>query len=944
MTHHSTIMAAVARAPGRETGALSECLLRLRRRWLALGGLAALAWGLVAATALLLLCVWLDLLLELPPELRCGLSGIALLGGIALLTWAYRGSLRRAAPQPLARRLDDLARTGGQVLSGVDLLLQPPAPSPLTVGMAQLAVGRAADLAQTVAPARAAPLRPAARASGVLLLLYAAVGLLAALLPRVAWTQWLRFTDPYGDHPPYSPIVFAVAPGDVSVVYGDGLDVRVSATGAPVDRVELVLHSSGEAQPQMLPMFAEPSGRWRATIASVTAPGRYFVRAHSARSPRFKLDVVTVPRLENVRFRITPPAYTNEALYEGPAPQAGLAGLPGTKVEFRATSNRPLSGGKLEITTEQKTTVGDLTPVADGAAEVTGAFEIRTSGKLRFNVVDVAGQPSKESFTAAIVALPDQRPFVRVLQPQPISLATPNVNLPVQVSGEDDYGVSRLQLFRSLNDSRPLPLDFAVGREDGKRATKAAALPLARYALQSGDVIKLFARVEDNDPAGAKGAESTIALVRIISQEDFERLMRTREGLEMLRSKYEQAVRRLENLDNEMNRQQKDLKGQPAERELSAEQRAALEKLAEQMRKDAEEVERSSQFKLPYDIDQALTGKLAEMAQELAAAAQQAGKLAQQPGLNAGQAGDALDQLRARLGGKGKDFDQQVMQPLKYLAAILPLKRDEARFIQLYQRQRELADRLASLKGRDNEDDPSLKARMRDLETEQDQLRTQLGQLLDDIEEHAARLPDDPELEKLRQTAIDFAKALRESDADQAMADAAAGLAEFSGTRGYENAKRAADILEQFIGRCQSMGDQAGRCPLKFGPSLGQCLSNSLNQLLSEAGLGMGMGEGAGDGYSAQSSNLQNVGLYGALPALAGASERNDVTDTLPALSGPESGAAAATPGAVELRAGGLRHAGGVDDRLVPPRYRRRVAEYFQRIADELEQQEHKTP
>ena len=66
------------------------------------------------------------------------------------------------------------------------------------------------------------------------------------------------------------------------------------------------------------------------------------------------------------------------------------------------------------------------------------------------------------------------------------------------------------------------------------------------YGLDPGDVIKLFARVEDNDPAGFKGAETPIVTVQIISQEDFERMQQMREGLEALLSKYRQADRRLE--------------------------------------------------------------------------------------------------------------------------------------------------------------------------------------------------------------------------------------------------------------------------------------------------------------------------------------------------------------------------------------------------------------
>ena len=52
----------------------------------------------------------------------------------------------------------------------------------------------------------------------------------------------------------------------------------------------------------------------------------------------------------------------------------------------------------------------------------------------------------------------------------------------------------------------------------------------AQYGLTPGDTIRLFGRVED-DPAGAKGAKSAAATINIISQEDFEALLRGRRGL-----------------------------------------------------------------------------------------------------------------------------------------------------------------------------------------------------------------------------------------------------------------------------------------------------------------------------------------------------------------------------------------------------------------------------
>ena len=189
-----------------------------------------------------------------------------------------------------------------------------------------------------------------------------------------------------------------------------------------------------------------------------------------------------------------------------------------------------------------------MTPSEPGGHEATGEFSIAGDGRFECRVIDEAGRASTESFTGNIVLLADQRPFIRITQPERMSLATPNAMLPVVLSAEDDCGISRLQLYRSLNDSRPLPADLPLPPRQPCRVDEKSILPLAQYGLEPGDIIKLFGRVEDNDPAGAKGAESQVAVVRIISQEEFDRLVRTREGIEALFSKYYAARRRMEGL------------------------------------------------------------------------------------------------------------------------------------------------------------------------------------------------------------------------------------------------------------------------------------------------------------------------------------------------------------------------------------------------------------
>ncbi|MFI5456335.1 MAG: hypothetical protein ACHRXM_12880 [Isosphaerales bacterium] len=925
---------------------LQAQLRRLGRRVRGVGGASGLGWGLVAMGVIALAGAWTDLVLELSPALRVGALATALLAGLALAIARARRAWRRAVPAALARRLDPIAGAQGQIVAGVDLFQDMRVFTPPGAGLAGIAVERAAELASDVPGPRVAPVQPAlisALAAGVLA---ASVALIALALPRLALALWLRFSDPLGDHPPYSAVVFQLEPGDIKVIYGQGVEIRATAEGAPVDRLELVLEPAGSA-PERLAMFPEGSGRWRAAVANVTSSGRYYVHADRARSPRHRIEVITVPRLTGVRFRVTPPAYTRRPVYEGPLPSEGLAGLPGARVEVWASSNRPLAAGTLQVATAQATVAHDLVPATQAAQEVYGSFEIKADAKLEIRVRDVAGQDSQESFSAAAVLLRDERPFIRITEPREVSFATPDVLLPVILAAEDDYGIARVQLHRTLNGSRALPIDLTLGGQAPTRWNDQTYLPLSEYGLRAGDEIKLFARVEDNDPAGSKGSESAIVTVRIIPRDVYERLLRAREGMEVLEAKYREAERRLESLTEEVARLQAELDKLPPDSPLAREQEQKINELARRLREETAAIRESARHPLPYDIDQKLSRELEALAQSLDRLAEASEQLASQSGLKNGAAAKALADLRERLAGGRKQFENDALAPIEHLARIYPLLEDQARFVQLDLRQRDLAGRLASLKGHDGEDDPARKARMRDLEAEQSQIRTDLGQLLDDIEEHARRLPDDPRLAELQKTAESFAAAVRVSGASEAMADAESGLAAFSGTRSSGSAKNAADILERFVATCSGGGElaQQSRGGLKFQPALAAGLGNSIEQMLADAGFsspgqlagaGAGMGIGAGNGYSARQSNLHNVGLYGNRPTLTASARQGSGRSAAGAGRGRSSGSPAARHSPETFAAPGTLSAAGGAQTPIPASYRRRVADYFQRIADEV--------
>ncbi len=495
-------------------------------------------------------------------------------------------------------------------------------------------------------------------------------------------------------------------------------------------------------------MFPEPAGAWRATVSQVTAPGRYFISAGHARSRRFRYDVITVPEIRETRVRVTPPAYTHLPPYIGPVPERGIVGLPGTKVKIWAKSNRPLSGGSVAfmpaMAPQTAPTTGPspvaLSPTAEGAGEVSGLFTLSVAGTINLTVTDTAGQRSREPYTASITLLKDQRPFVRLLEPRENSFATPDARIEVQIAAEDDYGVASVQLFRGLNDTRATAADLPVPPNQPTRVPSNVAIDLSQYGLAPGDVLKFYARVEDNDPAGAKGSESPVATLRIISKEEFARMTAAREGLESLEAKYAMAARLMEQLDNAIAKLQEELKSLDPASPLAQEKLDAIRKLAEAMKDAGHDIDEAAKDELPFDVDKQFSKHLADVGKHLADAAKDAADAASQPGLSAGKAGDKLAELRKKLGAKRDEYKKEVTQPLDDLEKIFPLIEDQARYIELWQRQSDLAERMKSAADA-KADDPRAKARLRDLEGEQRQLIQDLNQLLDEINTHAARLP-----------------------------------------------------------------------------------------------------------------------------------------------------------------------------------------------------------
>ncbi|WP_417385475.1 hypothetical protein [Gimesia sp.] len=225
------------------------------------------------------------------------------------------------------------------------------------------------------------------------------------------------------------------------------------------------------------------------------------------------LNIVSVPptkiRLEQVK--LTPPAYTQLSEEILPAGIGNFKALVGTRVEFKASSNKLLKTVDLRIK--------NGTPVSlklqPDRKHFSGTFTVDTPGTYSywFEAENDQGfkPPAPEHFE--ITAISDDVPEIFLEVPDTDLQVTPAAQIPLTVVVHDDLGIesvliryqkssSQESLSRALRTDRenfsfPLPFSPASSENQLKDLTVTDNWKLDELALQEGDRIIFRAEARD---------------------------------------------------------------------------------------------------------------------------------------------------------------------------------------------------------------------------------------------------------------------------------------------------------------------------------------------------------------------------------------------------------------------------------------------------------------
>lgn len=592
----------------------------------------------------------------------------------------------------------------------------------------------------------------------------AAVSVLALLTlfgGRHVRQEWLRFLDPYGDHPAFSLTHLEILKPVVGekVLYDGAVTVEVRASGHQPRELFFTAKPVGQDTYKVtVPMSARGDGTFVGRLETIRDPLELVAHTGDggSRSHRRVLELVLTPQIGPAVLRIAPPAYTGQKARDLPYRFTALQVLEGTQVGFRISSNRPLGAGKLlfEDGSGPPTTF-PLQPAAEGPAETGHAeFSAAHSGRLMFSLVDVAGNAATETPTASLTVTRDLPPAIEITVPEKDALVVDGLALPVLVDATDDYGLHSMRLHIGIND-KFLPLEPVLfDAPDTRRHRIEYPLDLAKLGVKPGDKITMFAEAVDTRPE-PQITRTGIRRMEVITEDDYNDRLREKVDVAMIAGKYEALLKRFEEQIAAQKRIEEKLSAlqkEPANSEKSlaglAEAFSEQNQLNQRLEQTAEDMAKFGRDKPVYDFEKDLQEKLREQA----AAIRESVETNRKEGEQALESGPpppeppnvammeglekAAREQRERLQGGSDRAKQEIEEPLQDLARLHELMKDFNRFQQLTEEQRELAEQTKAY-----QDKPQLNAEdrlaLRDLGASQRELAPKLDQLAKKLQHDA---------------------------------------------------------------------------------------------------------------------------------------------------------------------------------------------------------------
>jgi hypothetical protein len=289
-----------------------------------------------------------------------------------------------------------------------------------------------------------------------------------------------------------------VTPGDVAVRRNSDQLVTAQVIGLKPGKVQLFAHYQSARnkawepvamQPQLDAAVGPGASNYQFLFAGLPEDVEYYVQADHLTSRHFKVRVVDLPAVKQMKVTYHYPKWTG--MPEVTEEHGGdLRAIEGTNAELTVQMDRPLRNGQLTLDDGKQITL------SGGEGNLyKGSILMQKDGAYHVAALD-QGQPvrlSEDYFIATDKANPPQ---IAIDRPISDYRASPIEEVTIGVKASDDFGLNKMSLHYSVNGGPEKTIDL-LQKPGAKSADGTATLSLEDFKLIPGDLVSLYATAKD---------------------------------------------------------------------------------------------------------------------------------------------------------------------------------------------------------------------------------------------------------------------------------------------------------------------------------------------------------------------------------------------------------------------------------------------------------------
>ena len=494
-----------------------------RRAWRAVDAASSLLRGLTIVLVVLLIALVADNLVALPRAARA-VGLVVFLAAVAYLIvfeLAYR-LLRGRNDETVARHVERSYPELDNRLINAVLLQKERTTDPVTRRLVISQLDETVRAVRTCDMASSTSTRPLWQWGR-----WAAALLLVVVFYAISFSRHFanavrRYSAPHRFIPPITDTVLTVHPGDAECLQGESLTVEAHVEGVLPETAHVFFDDPEEGMARKTMPFEGSFFAYK--LVGLQRDFRYWVKAGDANSDTFRVIVRTRPTVQKLAITYIYPDYTGLASKTEESQTGNIRALVGTRVRLDVTADKLLGEAHLGIdylVPGEQPGQADCVQLPMRLAEPQRAvaeFEIQRSGQYRITITDKAGVPN-EPVARQLVALPDDPPYVQVVEPGKDVTAEPEAKVALLVEVRDDFAIRSLAVFvqraagGNWDTLRTWPYSAT------KQTREGAVIDLAQLQAKPGEVLSYYFRASDGRPGrDERDGKSRIYQIAVIDK------------------------------------------------------------------------------------------------------------------------------------------------------------------------------------------------------------------------------------------------------------------------------------------------------------------------------------------------------------------------------------------------------------------------------------------